>query len=82
MHIQPALFENHAIRRVYDETSKTWWFSVMNIVQVLTQQQDYQTARKCWNKLKQRLKKESSELVTNCHRLTRHKKRFFDHIEI
>ncbi|CAG9931552.1 Bro-N domain-containing protein [Candidatus Nitrotoga arctica] len=69
MPIQPALFETHEIRRVYDETSETWWFSVVDIIQVLTQQPDYQTARKYWNKLKERLGKEGSESVTNCHRL-------------
>jgi hypothetical protein len=42
---------------------------VDDIVQVLTQQPDYQTARKYWNKLKERLNKEGSESVTNCHRL-------------
>ena len=69
MTIQPALFEAHAIRRVYDEDTETWWFSVVDIMQVLTQQPDYQTARKYWNKLKERLGKEGSESVTNCHRL-------------
>lgn len=69
MPIQPALFETHAIRRVYDEQTETWWFSVVDIIQVLTQQPDYQTARKYWNKLKERLGKEGSESVTNCHRL-------------
>ena len=69
MKIQPALFESHAIRRVYDEETETWWFSVVDIMQVLTQQPDYQTARKYWNKLKERLGKEGSESVTNCHRL-------------
>lgn len=69
MEIQPALFEAHAIRRVYDEETETWWFSVVDIMQVLTQQPDYQTARKYWNKLKERLGKEGSESVTNCHRL-------------
>lgn len=66
---QPALFENHPIRRVYDEESETWWFSVIDVVQVLTQQPDAQTARKYWNKLKERLVKEGSQLVTNCHQL-------------
>jgi hypothetical protein len=66
---QPAIFEKHEIRRVYDEDTETWWFSVVDIVQVLTQQLDYQTARKYWNKLKERLGKEGSESVTNCHRL-------------
>lgn len=66
---QPAIFEEYEIRRVYDEDTETWWFSVVDIVQVLTQQADYQTARKYWNKLKERLDKEGSESVTNCHRL-------------
>ncbi len=69
MTAQPALFENHPIRRVYDEETETWWFSVVDIVQVLTQQPDYQTARKYWNKLKERLSKEGSQSVTSCHRL-------------
>ncbi len=47
----PAFFEQHEIRRVYDEKAETWWFSVVDIMQVLTQQADYQTARKYWNKL-------------------------------
>ena len=42
---------------------------MVDIIQVLIQQPDYQTARKYWNKLKERLKKEGSESVTNCHRL-------------
>jgi hypothetical protein len=65
----PAQFENQAIRRVYDEATDTWWFSVVDIVQVLTQQPDSTTARKYWNKLKQRLREEGSQLVTNCHQL-------------
>jgi len=64
-----ALFETQRIRRVYDEQSETWWFSVIDIVQVLTEQPDYQTARKYWNKLKERLAKEGSQLVTDCHQL-------------
>lgn len=65
----PAVFDNQPIRRVYDESAEVWWFSVIDIVQVLTQQPDYQTARKYWNKLKERLKKEGSQSVTDCHRL-------------
>ncbi|MBN2039375.1 MAG: hypothetical protein JW864_05000 [Spirochaetes bacterium] len=64
-----AIFENYKIRRVYNEESETWYFSVTDIIQVLIQQPHYQTARKYWNKLKERLKKEGSESVTNCHRL-------------
>ena len=69
MSVQSPMFENHAIRHVYDEETETWWFSVVDIVQVLTQQPDYQSARKYWNKLKERLAKEGSQLVTNCHQL-------------
>jgi prophage antirepressor-like protein len=64
-----VLFENQPIRRVYDEDTETWWFSVVDIVRVLTQQADATAARKYWNKLKQRLRDEGSELVTNCHQL-------------
>ena len=69
MKILPAEFDGQSIRRLYDEDTETWWFSVIDVVQVLTQQADYQTARKYWNKLKGRLSKEGSESVTNCHRL-------------
>jgi hypothetical protein len=43
--------------------------TIIDIIQVLTQQEDYQTARKYWNKLKEQLKKEGSQLVTDCHQL-------------
>ncbi|MBL0209444.1 MAG: hypothetical protein IPQ13_00790 [Holophagaceae bacterium] len=66
---QPAFFEGHAIRRVYDGAADTWLFSVIDVVRVLTQQPDYQVARKYWNKLKERLGKEGSQLVTDCHQL-------------
>lgn len=65
----PTQFENQAIRRAYDEATETWWFSVVDIVQILTQQPDDLTARKYWNQLKRRLSKEGSELVTSCHQL-------------
>jgi len=64
-----AVFENYNIRRIYDEESEIWYFSVVDIMQALIQQPDYQTARKYWSKLKERLKKEGSQSVTNCHRL-------------
>ena len=69
MQPQPAIFEEHAIRRVYDEATETWLFSVIDIIQVLTQSSDYQTARKYWKVLKGRLDKEGSQLVTNCYQL-------------
>jgi hypothetical protein len=64
-----AVFENFKIRRVYDEKRETWYFSVVDIVAALIQQPDYQTARKYWNKLKERLRKEGGQSVTNCHQL-------------
>jgi len=69
MQIKPAIFENYEIRRVYDEATETWWFSVVDIIQVLTQQPDYQAARNYWKVLKNRLAKEGSQSVTNCNRL-------------
>ena len=64
-----AVFEGHEIRRHYDEATETWWFSVVDIIRVLTQQPDYQAARKYWKVLKGRLAKEGSQLVTNCYQL-------------
>ena len=64
-----AVFEVYHIRRVYDEATETWFFSVVDVIQALIQQSDFQTARKYWNKLKERLEKEGSETVTNCHQL-------------
>jgi hypothetical protein len=69
MSAQPAFFEPQAIRRVYDEETETWSFSVIDIIQVLIQQPDYQGARKYWKVLKGRLAKEGSELVSNCYQL-------------
>ena len=64
-----ALFEGKRIRRLWDEKQEKWYFSVVDIIQALIQQADYQTARKYWNKLAERLKNEGSEVVTKCHRL-------------
>lgn len=64
-----ALFENYKVRRLYDEATETWYFSVVDIIQVLTQQTDFQLARNYWKVLKGRLGKEGSESVTKCNRL-------------
>ena len=64
-----ALFENYKIRRHFDEKTDTWYFSVVDIIQVLIQQSDYQAARNYWKVLKNRLNKEGSQSVTNCNRL-------------
>jgi DNA-damage-inducible protein D len=64
-----AIFEEYKIRHHYDEETETWFFSVIDIVQALTQQPDYQTARNYWKVLKNRLKSEGSQTVTKCNRL-------------
>ncbi|NDH67434.1 MAG: hypothetical protein EBY22_05910 [Gammaproteobacteria bacterium] len=69
MSSNPAIFEQYQIRRIYDEETGMWFFSIVDVVQALTQQSDDQKARKYWNKLKERLKNEGSETVTNCHQL-------------
>jgi prophage antirepressor-like protein len=61
------LFEQKQVRAIWDEEAEKWWFSIIDIVAVLTEQQDDLTARKYWNKLKQRMKEEGNETVTNCH---------------
>ena len=67
MKILPTQFDGQAIRRVYDETTDTWWFSVIDIVQVLT---DSENARDYWFKMKQRVKAEDgAELSTFCRQL-------------
>ncbi len=69
MSTQPAFFESSPIRRVYDEATETWWFSVVDIIQILTQQPDYRRASNYWKVLKNRLAAEGSQLVTNCSQL-------------
>ena len=64
-----AIFEGRKIRRVYDEKQEKWYFSVIDIVAVLTEQEDYARAKSYWTTLKNRLKSEGSEVVTNCDRL-------------
>ena len=59
-----AIFENFKIRRHYDEKTETWFFSVVDIIQILIQQPDYQVARKYWNKLKERPGKGGSQSET------------------
>jgi DNA-damage-inducible protein D len=63
------LFEDYKVRRLYDEETETWYFSVIDIVQILTQQPEFQSARNYWNVFKTRLKKEGSQSLTNCKRL-------------
>ena len=60
------LFENAKIRVVWDDEQEKYFFSVVDVIAVLTESVD---GRKYWNKLKQRLNEEGSQTVTNCHQL-------------
>lgn len=63
------IFNERKVRTVWDSETEKWYFSIVDVVAVLTDSKDYTTARKYWNKLKQRLKDEGNETVTNCHQL-------------
>ncbi len=56
MAVQPAQFDGHNIRRVYDEESETWWFSVIDVVEVLTSSSN---ANRYWSDLKRKLAQEA-----------------------
>ena len=68
-HFAIQLFEGKNIRVVWDAEAEKYYFSVVDIVQVLTESVDYQTARKYWKVLKGRLLREGNETVTNCYQL-------------
>lgn len=63
------LFEDKRIRTAWDEEKEEWYFSIVDVVAVLTDQPDQRHAAKYWSVLKTRLKKEGSELTTNCSQL-------------
>ena len=63
------MFENQPIRTAWDEEQEEWYFSVVDVVAVLTDQPDTRHAAKYWSVLKTRLKNEGSELTTNCSQL-------------
>ncbi|MBR2840536.1 MAG: phage antirepressor protein [Bacilli bacterium] len=66
MHLVNKLFNNETIRTVWDKEKEKYFISVVDIVSVISESKD---GRKYWNKLKQRLKQEGNETVTNCHQL-------------
>lgn len=63
------LFEDKRIRTAWDEEKEEWYFSVIDVVAVLTDQPDYQAARNYWKVTKKRLKDEGNETVTSCNQL-------------
>ena len=63
------LFEDKRIRTAWDEEKEEWYFSIVDVVGVLTEQPDYQAARNYWKVTKKRLKDEGNETVTSCNQL-------------
>ena len=66
MHLINKIFNNETIRTVWDKDEEKYYISIVDIVGILSVSKD---GRKYWNKLKQRLKEEGNETVTNCHQL-------------
>ena len=60
------IFEQKKVRTIWDEGQEKWYMSIIDVVSVLTESKD---ANAYWRKLKQRLKEEGNETVTNCHGL-------------
>ena len=69
MQTKTQIFDNSRIRSVWDRENEKWYFAIVDVVAILTENTDIMRARKYWNKLKQRLKEEGNETVTNCHQL-------------
>ena len=69
MSLKIQLFENQRIRTAWDEEKEEWYFSIVDVVAVLTEQSDYQAARNYWKVTKKRLKDEGNETVTSCNQL-------------
>ena len=67
--ISIRFFDDREVRAVWDEVNAKWWFSVLDIVAVLTNQDDYSKVRNYWKYLKAKLRKEKSELVSSTTQL-------------
>ena len=63
------LFEDKKVRTVWDDELQKWFFSIVDVCGVLTEQLDYDHAKNYWKVLKHRLIKEGNETVTNCNQL-------------
>jgi cell filamentation protein len=62
--ISIRFFEDREVRALWDEQQAKWWFSVLDVIAVLTDQSDYNKTRNYWKYLKAKLKKEESQLVS------------------
>ncbi len=63
------LFEDKKVRTLWNEGEEQWYFCIIDIIAILTEQENYQGARNYWKVLKHRLVKEGNETVTNCNQL-------------
>ena len=63
------IFEKANVRSVWDEEQGKWWFSILDIIAILTDQGDYEKTRNYWKWLKNKLKEEGSQLVSNTNQL-------------
>ena len=63
------IFEDKKVRTLWNQDEEKWYFSIIDVIEVLTEQLDYQGARNYWKVLKHRLFKEGNETVTNCNQL-------------
>ena len=61
------LFETKKVRTIWDDEQEKWYFAIVDVVAILTEQNDYQISRNYWKVLKNRLKNEGNETVTNCN---------------
>lgn len=60
-------FYDSSVRRIFHKQEEQWYFSIVDVCGVLTEQPDYEKSRKYWNKLKQRISEEAGQPVTICH---------------
>lgn len=63
------VFEEKKVRTVWDSDKEEWYFSIVDVIEILTEQPNHQGARNYWKVLKNRMSKEGNETVTNCNRL-------------
>jgi cell filamentation protein len=67
--ISIRFFDDREVRAIWDEQNSKWWFSVLDIIAVLSNQDDYIKTRNYWKYLKAKLKKENSQVVSNTTQL-------------
>jgi cell filamentation protein len=67
--ISIRFYNNKEVRAIWDEENSKWWFSVIDVVGVLNEENDYIKVRNYWKYLKTKLKKENNELVSITHQL-------------